>query len=441
MSRRGWLLLWSYRLLTLALTPVWLALLLLRLVQRQEDPRRVVERLGWPTRRRPPGPLVWFHCASVGELNSLLPVFRELGPQAQNDPARAGSTPVLLVTTVTRTAAALASRVLPAGVIHQYVPIDHWLAMLLFRGYWRPCLGVLAEAELWPELVQALPHLLLINARMSERSYQRHRRQSWYAAWLLSSVEVCLAQSQADAERFRRLGVPDARALGSTKLDAAPLPVNAAHLKRLRQVFAGRPVLLLASSHPGEEQQWLEAWAACEEGSRPLGLLLAPRHPQRASAVRDQAVNLGFTAALWSELVAGSAPPHPDVLVADVIGEMGALINAAEVVVMGGSFHPLGQPHGGQNPLEPVALGRPVLCGPDMANFSDLIEPLVEAGCLQQHPDVAATLVAALGLLAQGPSDQGPDDPEADHPRLLSTPPQLRGPSQLVASLVRDRCR
>ena len=139
MNGRGWLLLGGYRLLTLALTPVWLALLLGRLVQGKEDPRRLVERLGWPTQRRPSGPLVWFHCASVGELNSLLPVLRELGPL-----------PVLLVTTVTRTSAALAARVLPAGVIHQYVPIDHWLAMLVFRSYWRPRLGVLAEAELWP---------------------------------------------------------------------------------------------------------------------------------------------------------------------------------------------------------------------------------------------------------------------------------------------------
>ena len=424
MNGRGWLLLGSYRLLSLALTPVWLALLLVRLGQGKEDPRRLVERLGWPTRRRPPGPLVWFHCASVGELNSLLPVLRQLGPL-----------PVRLVTTVTRTSAALADRVLPAGVIHQYVPIDHWLAMLLFRCYWQPRLGVLAEAELWPELMQAMPHLLLINARMSERSYQRHRRHPWYAAWLLSAVEVCLAQSQADAERFRRLGVRDARALGSTKLDAEPLPVNAAHLRRLRQAFAGRSLVLLASSHPGEEQQWLEAWAGQGAAlTRSSGLLLAPRHPQRAPGVRDQAAALGFTAALWTELLAGAAPPHPDVLVADVIGEMGVWMSAATVVVMGGSFYPMGHPHGGQNPLEPVALGRPVLCGPDMANFSDLIEPLVVAGCLQQHPDVATTLVAAQALLASAPAQVDADPP-------LPVRPQLRGPSALVASMVRDRCR
>ena len=124
-----------YRLLALALTPLWLGVLLLRLAQGKEDPRRVMERLGWPTCRRPPGPLVWFHAASVGELNSLLPVLAALQ-------SRDGA-PVVLITTVTRTSAALAARVLPPGVIHQYVPIDHWLAFLPFRCHWRPRLGLL----------------------------------------------------------------------------------------------------------------------------------------------------------------------------------------------------------------------------------------------------------------------------------------------------------
>jgi 3-deoxy-D-manno-octulosonic-acid transferase len=417
---RAWGLLLLYRLVALALTPLWLLLLLGRLLQGKEDPQRVVERLGWPTRRRPPGPVVWFHAASVGELNSLLPVLRELRHQA-------GAPPAVLVTTVTRTSAVLAARLLPPEVIHQYVPVDHWLALLPFRCHWRPCLGVLAEAELWPELMQAMPHLHLINARMSERSFRRHRRQPWYAGWLLARVEVCLAQSRADADRFRQLGVRDVRALGSTKLDAEPPPVDAAHLGLLHQAFVGRPVLLLASSHPGEEQQWLEAWLSQASATRSLGLLLAPRHPQRAPELCALVGAQGLSVALWSELAAGSGPPHPEVLVSDVIGEMGTWISASAVVVMGGSFYPMGRPHGGQNPLEPAALGRLVLCGPDMANFSDLIESLVAAGCLQQYGDVAAPLTAALPLLLEGPA------------RGVSRPP-LGGPSRLLASLVLARC-
>lgn len=423
-----------YRLLALVLTPLWLAVLLVRLVQGKEDPRRVMERLGWPTCRRPPGPLVWFHAASVGELNSLLPVLRELR-------GRAGA-PGVLITTVTRTSATLAARVLPAGVIHQFAPIDHWLAFLPFRWHWRPRLGLLAEAELWPELVQAMPHLQLINARMSERSFRRHQRFPWYAGWLLSRVEVCLAQSQADAVRFGRLGARDVRAVGSTKLDAAPPPVDAGHLQRLQQLFAGRPVLVLASSHPGEEQQWLRAWCGGNLAGRGFGLLLVPRHPQRAGEVADLVRSCGLVATLWSEWASGAGASVPtaspaDVLVADVIGEMGTWIAAATVVVMGGSFYPLGQPHGGQNPLEPAALGRPVVCGPDMANFSDLIDPLVAAGCLQQCADVDGALAAALPLLEQAAA--APLAARA----LLAPSARLRwqGPSTLVAELVWARCR
>ncbi|MDA0717648.1 MAG: 3-deoxy-D-manno-octulosonic acid transferase [Cyanobacteria bacterium] len=415
------LLLGLYRLLSLGLTPLWLMLLLVRLAQDKEDHRRLGERLGWPSRRRPAGPLLWFHAASVGELNSLLPVLRALG--------QVTGAPVLLVTTVTRTSAALAGRVLPPAAIHQYVPIDNWLAMLPFRCYWRPCLGVLAESELWPELVQAMPHLHLINARMSQRSYLRHRRIPAYASWLLARVEVCLAQSQADAERFKRLGARDVRSLGSTKLDADPPPVNSVHLELLQQVFAGRSVLLLASSHAGEERQWLEAWLENMPMQRPFGLLLAPRHPQRAPEVLAQALERGLSAALWSDLRCGGLAPNLDVLVADVIGEMGTWISAAAAVVMGGSFCPQGRVLGGQNPLEPVALGRPVLCGPDMANFSDLLEPLQAAGCLQQCADVAATLAAALPLLVQ-------PLPPRDGKRV-----ELRGPSELLVSLLLKQCR
>jgi 3-deoxy-D-manno-octulosonic-acid transferase len=425
---------------------LWLGVLLARLVQGKEESRRVIERLGWPSRRRPPGPLVWFHAASVGELNSLLPVMRQL--QSRECP------PAMLLTTVTRTSAALAARVLPPGVIHQYVPIDHWLAMLPFRWHWRPTLGLLAEAELWPEIIQAMPHLHLINARMSERSFRRHRRLPWYAGWLLSRVEVCLAQSQADAERFRRLGVSDVRAVGSTKLDALPPPVNPAHLNRLHQLFGGRPVLLLASSHPGEEQQWLQAWCGQRLAARGFSLLLVPRHPQRAADVRALVRSFGLSAVLWSEVATDvplGAPSTVDGLVADVIGEMGTWIRASTVVVMGGSFYPMGKPHGGQNPLEPAALGRPVVCGPDMANFSDLIEPLVAAGCLRQCGDVTRALTAVLPLLEQAAAAPSADAPLAEAPlaeaaragpfqAAVSARLQLKGPSELVADLVQAHC-
>ena len=419
----AWLL--AYRLLVTLLTPLLLVVLLLRLGRGLEDPRRLGERLGYSRRRRPAGALVWLHGASVGELTSLVPLLMAIQAAA----AAAGRTPpTLLVTSVTRTAAQRARQLLPPGVIHQMVPIDHWLAMLLFRRHWQPQLGLLAEAELWPELIQAMPQLLLINARISQRSYQRHLRGPGLARWLYGRSEGCFPQSAPDAERLRRLGAPAALALGSTKWDAPPLPVQEGCVARLQQLWPQRRVLLLASSHAGEEALLLQAWSGLRQRlqPRPLALLLVPRHPQRAALVRDQVAAAGLAVRLWSDLGQDPAlPPGLEVVVVDVLGLMGSWIAAADVVVMGGSLRVGGHTIGGHNPLEPVRGGKPVLCGPDMANFVGLTEQLQAAGWLQQSPTAAALWAAAARWLAQPPA--------------LAPAPPLQGPSAQIAAAVLER--
>lgn len=409
------LLLVVYRLLTSLLTPLLALVLLLRLLAGKEDGRRIGERLGLSRQPRPSGRLVWIHAASVGELASLLPLLRQL---------RAPSGPPVLLTTVTRTAAQLAADRLPAGVIHQYVPVDHWLAFALFRRHWRPHLGVLAEAELWPEIVHAMPRLHLINARMSERSLRRHLRLRWYAAWLLSRCHLCLAQSVADAERFRRLGAAGVEAAGSTKRDAEPLRVNGAIVARLQAVFRGRPVLLLASSHAGEEARLLAALPRLRRHQAGLALLLVPRHPARAAEVQALAQRQGLASLRWSALGQLDPPPALDAVVVDLIGEMGACIQVSRLVLMGGSLGVSGRAIGGHNPLEPVRLGRPVLCGPDMANFAELSAELACSGWLRS----AATLEQLWQELATHPAWRSPPS---------AAPPPLTGPSGRIATAIR----
>lgn len=404
-----------YRLLTSLLSPLLLLLLFARLLQGKEDLSRVGERLGMSRLHRPPGPLVWMHAASVGELMSLLPLLRELqGPGG----------PKVLLTTVTRSAAVLASERLPESVLHQYVPIDHWLAFALFRHHWRPDLGVLTEAELWPEIVHAMPRFYLINARMSQRSLRRHLRVRWYGTWLLGRCHVCLAQSAADAERLTRLGAPDVEAAGSTKRDADPLQVNAKIVGRLREVFEGCPVLLLASSHAGEEAQLMSALTGLRECLPDLALLLVPRHPARAAEVKSLAQYQGLAVMRWTELLRFDTSPSLDVVVVDLIGEMGAWIHASTLVLMGGSLGLPGNAIGGHNPLEAVRLGRPVICGPDMANFSELSSELIEFGWLRS----AETLDQLWKSIKSHPAWR----------RLpVKSPPPLVGPSRRIALTIR----
>ncbi len=433
MACRRQLPLLSYRLLALLLTPVWLLLLLLRSWRGREEPGRLAERLGLASRLRPPGSLVWIHAASVGELTSLVPLLTAL--EAASAAARR-PTPAVLVTSVTRTAARLAPRLLPAGVLHQYVPIDHWLAMALFRRHWRPDLGLLAEAELWPELVHAMPGLLLINARVSARSHRRHRRLPCYSRWLYGRCQACFAQSAADAARLRSLGAPAALALGSTKWDGPPLPVHRPSLERLQGLWPQRPVLLFASSHPGEEALLLAAWPQiCRQlAPRRPALLLAPRHPERALQLLEQVRAAGLEAQLSSRL----GPPGPDprppdppsdpaptVVVVDGLGQMGTWIAAADLVLMGGSWRAGGRELGGHNPLEPVRGGRPVVCGPDMANFAELTAQLERCGWLWRCGDAAAAWEAVITWLRQPPQ-----------PPAL---PPLQGPSARIAAAVLER--
>jgi 3-deoxy-D-manno-octulosonic-acid transferase len=426
MACRQQALLWSYRLLALLLIPLWLLLLLLRSLRGREDPGRLAERLGLASQPRPPGQLVWIHAASVGELTSLVPLLQALvaGCAAAGRPP-----PAVLVTSVTRTAARLAPGLMPAGVLHQYVPIDHCLAMVLFRRHWRPDLGLLAEAELWPELVHAMPGLLLINARVSARSYRRHRRLPCFSSWLYGRCQACFAQSAADAERLHSLGAPAALALGSTKWDAPPLPVHDPSLGRLQRLWPQRPVLLFASSHPGEEAMLLAAWSQiCRRlAPRRPALLLAPRHPERAPQLLEQVRASGLDAQLWSRLAPDPVPGHapPTVVVVDGLGQMGTWIAAADLVLMGGSWRAGGRELGGHTPLEPVRGGRPVVCGPDMANFAELTVQLERCGWLWRCGDAAAAWEAVVTWLRQPPQ-----------PGAL---PPLQGPSARIAAAVLER--
>jgi 3-deoxy-D-manno-octulosonic-acid transferase len=417
-------LLLAYRLLTSLLTPLLLLFLLVRTWQGKEDPRRLCERLGWARIPRPEGPLVWLHAASVGELASLVPLLAEVHRAAD---AAGRPRPALLVTSVTRSSAELAPRLLPPGVIHQLVPIDHWLAFALFRRHWRPDLGLLAEAELWPELIRAMHGPVLINARVSARSHRRHRRTPWFGRWLYGQASACFPQSQQDGERLRQLGAPPARAIGSTKWDAPPLPADRDWVERLRAVWPERAVLLLASSHAGEEAGLLAAWPALRAGAgtRSAALLLAPRHPERVPAVLAEARAAGLVALPLATLGAGPPLPLPDVLVVDRLGLMGSWLAVADVVLMGGSFRAGGRELGGHNPLEPVRGGRPVVCGPDMANFAGLCERLERAGWLWGCADAPTAWEQALRLLAEPPA--------------LGPPPPLAGPSRPIAALVLER--
>ncbi|MCA3713261.1 glycosyltransferase N-terminal domain-containing protein [Phenylobacterium sp.] len=346
----------------------------------REDPLRLGERLGRAGAPRPPGPLVWLHGVSVGETVSLLALVEGLRARRPD----LG----LLVTSGTRTSAELLARRLPAGVRHQYVPVDTPGAVRRFLDHWRPDLGVFAESELWPNLILTArrrgTRLVLASARITEGTARTWRRAPASARRLLSAFDLILPQDRATADRLRGLGADCGREL-NLKRAGAPLIFDPAELARLQGLAAGRPVALAASTHPGED-------ALIAEAAEGLGALvvIAPRHPERGAEI---------AAALKAPRRALGEEPGPETLVwiADTLGEMGLFFRLADVVVMGGSF-PGGI--GGHNPLEPARLGAPVITGPDIANAADVYGEMFDEVCAlmaRDGPDLRRKLA---GLLA-----------------------------------------
>lgn len=356
----------------------------------KEDPARLAERLGRAAAPRPPGPLVWLHGVSVGESASLLPLVAAL--------RRRRPDLTVLVTSGTVTSAQVLARRLPPGVIHQFAPVDAPGAVARFLDHWRPGLAVLVESELWPNLILAAKErgvrLALASARMTEASAAGWARAPASARALLGAFDAVLPQDDATAARLARLGARTGPHL-NLKRAGDPLPCDAAELERLRGLLAGRPVVLAASTHPGEEP----ILAAAVRAAAPDALtIIAPRHPERGGA-------------LAAELAAprrgaGELPKPDDALyVADTLGELGLFFRLADVVVMGGSFRP---GIGGHNPLEPARLGCAILTGPHVFNAADLYAEMSDAG-------------AAIVLT-------GPDALQAELRRLLGAAPTRETP-------------
>ena len=380
-----------YRKLSSAMVPLAPALMKRRLKQGKEDPARIGERRGFSDDIRPHGPLVWIHGASVGEVLAAAALVEKL---------RALNIRILL-TSGTVTSASIVAKRFPADIIHQYVPYDSPRYVARFLDHWRPSLALFIESDLWPNLIlssaaRRLP-MVLINGRMSPRSFPRWSRMSGTISALLGKFEVCLAQSDTDAERFTALGSRNVVTTGNLKLDVPAPPADAARLERLMAATRGRPVIVAASTHPGEEEILLETHRTLAGFFPSLLTVIVPRHPDRGEAIARMIAASGLHAGLRSREELPTAAT--DIYVADTMGELGLFYRLAPIVFMGGSL----VPHGGQNPIEAVKLGASIVHGPHVFNFTDVYAALDRAGGARRA-DTGEALVKQLGQLLADPA-------------------------------------
>jgi 3-deoxy-D-manno-octulosonic-acid transferase len=378
----------AYRAATSVLEPAVLGLLYWRQRQGREDRTRLGERQGYPSRQRPKGHLIWVHGASIGETLSLLPIVERLTQRGL----------AVLVTSGTRTSAALIARRLPPGAVHQFMPLDVPRYVRRFLDHWRPDLALVAESEIWPNTIMALDErhtpLVLVNGRMSDRSFQRWQKLPGIIRTLLERFALCMAQTSDDAERLARLGAPRVVMTGNLKFDATPPPADPRVVAHLSGLIAGRPVWLAASTHAGEETAIIAVHRALAKRHPHLLTIIAPRHPHRGPEVAAIAAQAGLRASRRSDGI------HPDratdVYVADTVGEMGLFYRLSPIVVMGGSL----VAHGGQNPIEPAKLGAAILHGPHVHNFEDVYAAIDVARGALMVKDSTALARAVSELLS-----------------------------------------
>ncbi|MEJ0060651.1 MAG: 3-deoxy-D-manno-octulosonic acid transferase [Terricaulis sp.] len=350
----------------------------------KEDRARLSERFGRYTQARPRGRVVWLHGASVGESGVALQIAEAL--------AARDSTLSFVLTSGTRTSAALIAKRLPARATHVYAPIDRPSAVRRFLTHWRPDLGVFVESELWPHLIletqaAAIP-LALVNARMSPKSLGRWTR--WRAAGrrLLEAFTIVLAADQRTAAALSQLRTAPAPVVGNLKLAADPpasdLPARAAFAAEI----GARKVWLAASTHAGEDDILLAAHALLRAQFSDALLIIAPRHPERGAAIAALAGNAPRRA---QNQPIGAA----SVYIADTMGELGMFYALAPVAFIAGSLLPHLKGH---NPAEPAKLNAAIITGPHVESFQDLFSALIAANGATQadNAEAIAQTVSAL---------------------------------------------
>ena len=405
---------WRIRLLYSAVWWLAMPMVLLRLWRRGgKEPgyrQHVAERIGF----YPPLPaqlaasrFIWVHAVSVGETRAAEPLIKAL-LEAYPDHA-------VLLTHMTATGRATGKQLFGQSprVLQSFLPYDTgWMAGRFLRHF-SPCLCVLMETEVWPNLIVQCGRykvpVALANARLSERSLRRGKRFATLMTEAASGMSCVGAQTDADAGRLRQLGGSNVQVTGNLKFDVTPAPGLLALGVELRAQIGQRSVLLCASTREGEEELILAALSkrlqdpgAAAALPPDLLVVIVPRHPQRFDEVAALAAAKDLPPLRRSSLGQQPVSAQVKVLVGDSMGEMFAYYAMCDVAFIGGSLLPMG----GQNLIEAFAVGKPVLIGPHTFNFSDITEQAIAAGAAQRVSDVGHMLDAAFQLLQSDPQRQ-----------------------------------
>ena len=345
---------------------------------------------------------VWVHAVSLGETRVaavLIEALRQQWPGMK-----------LLLTHGTATGRAAGVALLREGDMQVWQPWDTVAATQAFVQHFQPCVGILMETEVWPNLVRTCARagvpLALVNARLSDKSLRQSLRMAWLAKPAFQRLRMVLAQTPEDAQRFALLGAPVKAVLGNLKFDQTPSAVQLQAAQAWRQGrVGGKPVVLFVSSREGEEALWLNALRDMGEDASAVQWLIVPRHPQRFDEVAALIEAKGFkvqrrsSVGSFSDGLQNTVRPEPvegqpTIWLGDTMGEMVWYCGASDLALLGGSFAPLG----GQNLIEACACGCPVVMGPHTFNFAQASDMAAQQGAAFRVSAMPQAVAQALAL-------------------------------------------
>ncbi len=353
-----------YQIISLLVYPLVRLLLVFRALKGKEDKNRYQEKLGFASDIRPAGKLIWFHAASIGEFNAVLPIIKEIVDKY----------PLInvLVTTVTLTSANIAKNNLPERVITQFMPLDCINIAQRFISYWQPSLVIWTESELWPNIIHLASKnakLLLINARISQKSFSRWSLVPDFANAVLNKFSLILAQSEETKEFLESLGQKNIEYLGNLKFIAANFTFDINELKQIEAQIKDRIVLMAASTHPGEEEMFKEVHCELKAKYPQLLTIIAPRHPSRIAEVKATLSNLNVV----TRSTKNPINKDTDILLVDTIGEFGLFFRLSKVMCVGGSWKKIAHSF-----IEAAKLKNLIIFGPNMNNSREIADNFLQ---------------------------------------------------------------
>jgi len=367
-----------YNVVNLILLPLHVLVLFVRVFNGKENYVSLKSRFGFYSQKRDDldNKLLWIHAASIGESSLAITLTEELKkiyPKLK-----------VLITTGTVSSADIIIRKKTADVYHEFRPLDNWLVVRRFYRYWQPDIGIFIESEIWPTLLtfpSKKAKLLLLNGRLSDKSFKRWQKIPSLFAFIANSFCYIAVQSFSDFKKYKTLGCRNVENLGNLKFANKKLPVNAEKLDKLQQLLASTKVFVAASTHREDEAVLLKMICEFKKQNLKIYSILILRHPERARQLETSCTELKLKYATSSD------KPIPnladDVYIVNSFGELGLFFSVADVTFVGGSFS-----QGGHNLLEPAYFDNVIIVGPDMTNYRDITNEMIEKKAVIQGNDL-----------------------------------------------------